>query len=150
MADSPLPSALRNALVVAVDDSECARAALRFATGLALRMNEPLQVVSVWNFVSGRGPAAEPDVPPSRAAWQSHAEQQLAAWIEAAEGDVRRIALHGNTIPTLLAISSVAAHLVVGSRGRGGFAGLLLGSTSEQLVRHADCPVTVVRQRVDS
>jgi len=44
----------------------------------------------------------------------------------------------------LLAASRVAAQLVV-SRGRVAFAGSLLGLTSEQLLRHAECPVTVVR-----
>ncbi len=53
--------------------------------------------------------------------------------------------LHGNAIPTLLGVSELAGHLVVGSRGRGSVAGMLLGSTSDQLVRRATCPVTVVR-----
>lgn len=147
MDDPVLPPTLRGALVVAVDDSAYAREALRFAVGLARGLGQPLQVVSVWNFMSGHGPAQDHDSPPSLQAWQRHAEQRLAAWVEdEREVDLHLTALHGNTIPTLLKVSEVAAHLVVGSRGRGGFAGLLLGSTSDQLIRHASCPVTVVRR----
>ncbi|MCW2713826.1 MAG: putative universal stress protein [Frankiales bacterium] len=141
-----IPATLRGALVACVDDSDCAREALGFAADLARGLGTPLHVVMAWNLVSSDGPAQEGDAAPSVAAWQQHAEQRLAAMVADVTGiEVHRYALHGNTIPTLLRVSELAAHLVVGSRGRGGFQGLLLGSTSDQLVRHAGCPVTVVR-----
>lgn len=144
-----LPDHLNDALVVAVDDSEAAREALRFASRLAAGLAQPLAVVSVWNFVNSRSPEGYGDGPPSEAAWQAEAERLLTALLaeQPTEGvELRPVVVHGNTAPVLLAVSSVAAHLVVGSRGRGGFSGLLLGSTSDQLVHHASCPITVVRR----
>ena len=146
-----LPEELRDSLVVAVDDSIPAREALRFAAGLAAEAAKPLHVVAVWNFVIGPAPDKHPDESPSELAWQQEAERRLAALLAEELGSRTDVvthahAVHGNPIPTLLEVSKVASQLVVGSRGRGGFAGLLLGSTSEQLVRHGCCPVTVVRQ----
>lgn len=143
-----MPDHCRDALVAAVDDSAPAREALRFARRLATGLGQPLTVVSVWNFVTGHRPAGAADTPPVEAEWQAEAERRLAVLLaeELTDGaEVRPVVLHGNPVPVLLAVSRVAEHLVVGSRGRGGFAGLLLGSTSDQLVRHAHCPVTVVR-----
>lgn len=148
-----LPEHLKGALVVAVDDSPSAREALSFATALALGLGEPLAVVAVWNFVNSPRPDGLGDEPPSEAAYQAAAERRLTATLSEqppAGVEVRPVVLHGNTTPVLLAVSRLAAHLVVGNRGRGGFAGLLLGSTSEQLVRHACCPVTVVRRPPES
>ena len=149
-----LPDLLTGALVVAVDDSEPAREALRFARGLAADLGQPLAVVSVWNFVNSPAPEHLGDSSPSEAAWQAKAEERLAALLDALPEEpsgrtveLRPVALHGNTTPVLLEISRRAAHLVVGRRGRGGFAGMVLGSTSDSLVRHAACPVTVVRPR---
>jgi nucleotide-binding universal stress UspA family protein len=146
-----LPEQLTDALVVAVDDSAPAREALRYAATMAGEAGRPLHVVSVWNFVRGPAPASTPDAPPSEQAWQQEAEHQLVELVDQEVGqrpglEVRTLALHGNTVPTLLAVSEVARHLIVGSRGRGGFSGLLLGSTSEQLVHYARSPVTVVRE----
>lgn len=144
-----IPDHCQGALVVAVDDSEPAREALQFATGLAAGLRQPLVVVSVWNFITGHRPADASDGPPLEAEWQAEAERRLAALLaeHPADGvEIRPVVLHGNTIPVLLEVSRSAGQLVMGSRGRGGFTGLLLGSTSDQLVRHASCPVTVVRR----
>ena len=53
--------------------------------------------------------------------------------------------MRGRAADTLIAESSNAAMLVVGSRGRGGFRGLLLGSVSQQIAQHGSCPVVIVR-----
>jgi len=148
MDASALPQDLRGALVVAVEDSPASREALSWAAGLARGLGRPLHVVSVWNFVNGQRPADQgADEAPTLARWQAQAEVRLTELV-ASEPDVapaHLLALHGNTVPTLLAVSELADHLVVGTRGRGGFTGLLLGSTSDQLTRYASCPVTVVR-----
>lgn len=151
MRPPEVPPELRGALVVAVDDSPSAQEALEFACRLAVGLGQPLHALHIWNFVTGSTPGHPRDEPVSEAAWQEQAEQELRAITDASTTarpgcEVRRTVLHGNPVPTLLAVSEVAEHLVVGSRGRGGFAGLLLGSTSEQLVRHGRCPVTVVRR----
>lgn len=148
MDTTALPDDLRGALVVAVDDSPSAREALRWSAGLATALGRPLHVVAIWNFVTGAAPADQsPDAAPSIERWQAEAERRLAAVLQEEVGgaEVRPLVVHGNTAPVLLAVSKLADHLVLGSRGRGGFTGLLLGSTSEQLVRHGHCPVTVVR-----
>jgi nucleotide-binding universal stress UspA family protein len=60
--------------------------------------------------------------------------------------DVEWLAVPGNPAEVLIEASSGAALLVVGSRGVGGFKGLMMGSVSTQCVHHSHCPVLVVRE----
>ena len=61
---------------------------------------------------------------------------------------VKRHALDGNAAQLMSEFSTAVDLVVVGSRGRGGFSGLLLGSTSQGVLSHAACPVMVVPSRV--
>ena len=61
------------------------------------------------------------------------------------EVEVRRTMRKGRPTETLMAIAVGADMLVVGNRGRGGFAGLRLGSVSQAIAHHSPCPLVIVR-----
>lgn len=70
----------------------------------------------------------------------------MAVWQEKyPDVPVETVVTRGRPVRTLLERGEHAQLIVVGSRGRGGFKGMLLGSTSQALVTHAPCPVAVVR-----
>ena len=84
-------------------------------------------------------PLGEPTVGTAPAAWYDR------ALLEHPDVVVKRHALDGGGAELLTEFSVATDLIVVGSRGRGGFAGLLLGSTSQHLLHHAPCPVAIVR-----
>jgi nucleotide-binding universal stress UspA family protein len=136
-------------IVVGVDGSEEAQAALRWAFDEAQLRQAELDVVHAWTYPY-QGPrtgVTEPrDLMELDAA--KALEQAMARLRAERPGD--DVALHahvreGNPADVLVQESKGADLLVVGSRGRGGFASLLLGSVSTAVTHHAACPVVVVR-----
>jgi nucleotide-binding universal stress UspA family protein len=137
-------------IVVGVDGSDAAVAALRWAVDEAALRNAEVDAVHAWSYP----PVAMIPMPMSPPAF---ANDELIAESNAilaracdAVGDhegvvVRRIVVEGGASRCLLDAAKDADLLVVGSRGRGGFAGLLLGSVSRQCAEHAPCPVVIVR-----
>jgi nucleotide-binding universal stress UspA family protein len=137
-------------IVVGVDGSPGSRAALHWAHDEAQLRGADLVVVTVWQFpVMTSLPAFGAMPPPENlgsdaegALLQTLSEEGIAA---SHDVPVTTVVAEGAAAPALLDASADADLLVVGSRGHGGFTGLLLGSVSQQCVSHATCPVVVVR-----
>jgi nucleotide-binding universal stress UspA family protein len=141
------PSAGVERVVVGVDGSEESFVALRFAAADARRRGAPLQVVHVWqdtdHAAHGRvGPLGKSAKERADEAWRD-----ILAAILAVASDLEVMTEHvaGHAPSVLLKASEGAALLVVGSRGRGGWAGLMLGSVSLHCITQSACPVAVVR-----
>jgi nucleotide-binding universal stress UspA family protein len=140
-------------IVVGTDGSPASHAAVGWAAGEALRRGAPLHVVCAygWDWAGARlGPADELRRLAEREVEATVAEAVEQARRAAPAARVRGSAAVGEPVPVLLRAAEHAALLVVGSRGRGGFASLLLGSVSQRAATHANCPVTVVRGRHDA
>jgi len=141
-------------IVVGVDGSEGGAAALEFAAAEAAFRGARLRIVSAWEVpvvAYGGLDLAPPPVPATWDAFQVRAQQVADDAFAAVkkqhpslEGEA--LALEGQPADVLLEQGADAALLVVGRRGLGGFKRLLLGSVSQQVVQHADCPVVVVNQ----
>lgn len=145
------PSATRP-VVAGIDGSDHSLAALRWAAAEARRRSAPLWVVHAFDLVRAEFFALEE--PAFVAAERRAAEKILDTAVRQARelaGHVEvRPVLEAGTPPVVLLRQSALADLVVlGSRGRGDFTSLLLGSTSLQVAMHAHCSVVVVRAADD-
>jgi nucleotide-binding universal stress UspA family protein len=136
-------------VLVAHDGSAEAEAAVRTAVRFAASLGKPVTAVRAWNISTAPRPssAAPGYMPPFEdfeAATLAALEEDLAPIrSEHPEVTITAAVVHGNPAEKLIAASGSADLIVLGSRGHGGFAGLLLGSVSEQVVRHSTCPVLV-------
>jgi nucleotide-binding universal stress UspA family protein len=140
---------LDGGLLVGHDGSGPASEAVRWAARLAGRLGCPLHVVRTWSISSSPRPAtAEPGYVPPLSDFEEAVRQRLESDVARlglpADLDVRCHVLHGSAGRRLLEASRGAEMLIVGSRGGGGFRGLRFGSTANQVVSHAPCPVVVV------
>jgi nucleotide-binding universal stress UspA family protein len=140
-------------VVVGHDGSGCSGEALVWAAALADRAGWPLHVVRSWRMTSAPRPATwEAGYVPPMTDYEKAVLDDLRSDVAAALGADRAAAVtchavHAAPVRALIEAAEGAELLVVGSRGRGGFSGLLLGSVSDQIVHHSPCPVTVVRTR---
>lgn len=137
-------------VVVAVDGSASALDAVRVASREATARNRPLRVVHAlsWPLIGaalGALAGSPPEAGPRNHAQEIVAEAVAEAKKVSAEVDVVGEIVDGSPTPVLLRESRDAALLVLGSRGLGGFAELLVGSSAVQVSARADCPVLVVR-----
>jgi len=137
-----------NELVVGVDGSDGSRLALRWAVAVAERAGVPVRAVEAWSYprlsvISGAGDLAAPEEMDRRTV--EDLEAVIAKECGTVPDYVRAQALRGPAAGAFLQAVTPSSVLVLGSRGLGGFTGLLLGSVSRECAEHAPCPVVVVR-----
>lgn len=135
----------RSPVLVGVDGSPSSVAALRKAAELAESSGEPVLAVTAWQFPITYDTSLPPDI------WSPEGEAQatldralMEAFGEHRPPGLRARIASGPAAPVLIDLSEDASMLVVGSRGRGGFVGLLLGSVSTACAQHAHCPVLIM------
>ncbi len=140
-------------VVVGVDGSEPSLNALRWGAFMASATGSTLMAASVWQPAMAVGVVGLVGdgwgSPPSDWDPDAVSRQTLDEALNTVFGDEPPVGtdarvLQGNTAEVLLELSADAQMLVVGSRGHGGFAGLLLGSVSAACTEHAICPVLVI------
>jgi nucleotide-binding universal stress UspA family protein len=142
-------------IVVGVDGSEPSLEALRWAIHQAELTNASLEVLTAWSYPERQAPFGIVPELPLRKDPMAATRPRLDQAVKAALGrdrnlDVRDDVVHGEAAQVLLEAARDADLLVVGSRGLGAITGMLLGSVSEHIVRHAPCPVVVVPSTKDA
>jgi nucleotide-binding universal stress UspA family protein len=138
-------------VIVGIDGSVKAHRALEWAMKEAAAHHAPLTVIAV-HEVAASGwtgnpiilPQDEPALSATRQAAEETVAKAAAALGESQPASVTVKAVNGFAARELVTASADADLLVVGSRGGGGFARLMLGSVSNQVVHHAHCPVVIV------
>lgn len=150
-------SADRGRIVVGVEGSGGAKAALRWAVREAEHRGARVEVVTAYantyvpaspdfNYV----PLDPIDLESEVRKMQSAVVDETLAELGDTDIEVTRKVVRGRPADSLIAAAEGADMLVVGSRGRGGFRGLLLGSVSQQIAHHGSCPVVIVRPDLDT
>ena len=147
-----------NEIVVGVDGSEESRAALAWAVEEGRLRQAPVLAIHAWEVPMVPAPTGL--VPPSvevvgdLTELREDAASLVETMVREIAGDdtdveIRPLTVEDKPVNALLdaAERNDAQMIVVGSRGHGGFVSLLIGSTSDQVARHATCPVVIHRHR---
>jgi nucleotide-binding universal stress UspA family protein len=137
-------------VVVGIDGSELSEAALSSAFEQAAQLGAKLKVVHTWtdlasDALNGYGLDAEQLQRLADEAHEVVAERIAGFGSDYPEVEIERVVVPDGPANQLIEHATDAQLLVVGSRGRGGFRGLLLGSTSQAVLHKATCPVLVVK-----
>lgn len=134
-------------IVVGVDGSPSSLAALEWAARQARLTGAPLQAVTTWEWPRSYGypmPLAT-DFDPAADATKVLEEALAPVRSRHPDLQLETAVVEGPAAHVLVERSAESALLVIGCRGHGEFAGMLLGSVSERCVAHAHCPVLVLR-----
>jgi nucleotide-binding universal stress UspA family protein len=135
----------RDPIVVGLDGSPQSRQALRWAAEMARLLDAPINVVTAWQYPTTYGYASPlPDWNPETDMRRVQTEAIAGVFGHEAPAGLTQLLEPGSAAAVLLRAAETALMLVVGSRGHGGFAGLLLGSVSATVAEHAACPVLIV------
>jgi nucleotide-binding universal stress UspA family protein len=132
-------------IVVGDDGSLNARRAVEFATHEAARRGVPLQIVSAFHVPAGAGPVPVPIDKLEEGAQQIARSAEAYARELEPDVTVKAAVAFGASGPELVRAAEGASLLVVGTRGHGDVASLILGSVSTYVLHHVHCTVTVVR-----
>jgi len=138
-------------ILVGVDGSPSSRTALSWAAAEAAEHQADLVVLNVWERELLLPPIGSGSVPQNEVPDAGElAAENLIKVIKDELGEDPPVLVQprikpGNPAEVLIEESADAALLVVGTRGRGGFAGLVLGSVSQHVAAYAKCPVAVIR-----
>ncbi|MFE7524554.1 universal stress protein [Kitasatospora sp. NPDC057542] len=138
-------------IVVGVDGSPASEQALRWAIDYARAVGGTVHAIAAWEYPAfygwaGQGVPTVETFNPEEIAGKTLSEAITKVAGDDAGVRITESVMPGNAARALLEAAKGAALIVVGSRGLGGFTGVLLGSVSRHLTEHAPCPVVVVRE----
>ena len=143
------PAQTGRPVVVGVDGSRTSASAVDYAFDQASRQGRPLVAVHAWELPSLFGPVPPwlpEEVEEMRMAEKALLSESLAGHMERyPDVNVTSMVHRGGPAHVVLTAAEDAEIVVLGSRGLGGFRGLLLGSVSQTVLHHATCPVVIVR-----
>jgi nucleotide-binding universal stress UspA family protein len=141
-------------IVVGVDGSPISKVALRWAVGQARLTGATVDAVIAWQYPEAMHGNAWAAMLVDEPGFGDLAEKELTEAISEVAGPdpdvtINPVVVEGWPAEVLINIAEGADLLVVGSRGRGGFTSVLLGSVSQNCAHHATCPLLIIRASKD-